>query len=120
MRNPALLFLSMLIGGAAMARNAPGSPPHDMPAPVTIRVEPSAIGIHEVEQARAVIRKARKSGALDRKEARRLRREADRAQALADRNGRDGLSYSEQRELDMQGRALQSLTEGQRSQPRRP
>jgi hypothetical protein len=116
MRNPALLFISMLISTSAMAQIAPGSPPRDTPAPVTVRMEPSVSGTYELEQARKDIRKARKNGALDRKQARQLRREADRAQALADRNGRDGLSYSEQRELDMQGLALQSLAQGQRAQ----
>ena len=89
------------------------------PGPITIRPDSSATGSLENEVARERIREGRKSGSLNKGQARALRKEARMNDALAKHYGRDGLSDSEQRELDMRGRALQSLTEAQRSQPPR-
>lgn len=111
----ALIILSL--PAALSAQIAPRSEPNATPGPVNVRVEPSPVGDQELDRARDAIRDGRRDGTLSKKQARALRREASGAQALADRNARDGLSYSEQREIDMQGRALQSITQGQRSQP---
>lgn len=105
---------------ALSAQIAPGSQPDRVPGPVNIRVEPSVGGDHELRRSRDAIRAGRKSGTLTKREARVLRREAGQNDTLADRYARDGLSQSEQRELDMRGRALQSLTQAQRAQPKRP
>lgn len=103
---------------ALPAQIAPGpqsaTPPG--PAGITIRPDPSN---RELQESRERIREGRRSGGLTKKEARQLRKEATVNDALAKHYARDGLSDSEQRELDMRGRALQSLTEAQRSQPPR-
>lgn len=114
---PSLFLTALTLPATLSAQIAPKSEPTAPPGPVNVRVEPRPSGDYELDRAREDIRDGRKSGTLSRKQARALRREADRADAQADRSARDGLSYSEQREIDMQGRALQSLTEAQRSQP---
>ncbi|PZU63821.1 MULTISPECIES: hypothetical protein [Sphingobium] len=116
---PSLFLTALALPAALPAQIARKTEPTAPPGPVNVRVEPRPSGDYELERARQDIRDGRKSGTLSRKQARALRREADRADAQADRSARDGLSYSEQREIDMQGRALQSLTEAQRSQPGR-
>lgn len=115
----AALALILLASPVALpAQIAPGPQPDAPPGPVgvTIRPDPSN---RELQESRDRIREGRRSGALTKAQARRLRKEASVNDALAQRYARDGLSYSEQRELDMRGRALQSLTEAQRSQPPR-
>jgi hypothetical protein len=54
----------------------------------------------EVEHVRDRVHRARESGLISRGEARRLNREARAIERLAEVYGRDGLSQSEQRELD--------------------
>lgn len=114
---PSLFLTALALPAALPAQIAPQTEPTAPPGPVNVRVEPRPSGDYELDRARQDIRDGRKSGTLSKKQARALRREADRADAQADRSARDGLSYSEQRQIDMQGRALQSLTEAQRSQP---
>ncbi len=114
---PSLFMIALALPATLPAQIAPKTEPTPTPGPVNVRVEPRPAGDYELDRARQDIRDGRKSGTLSRKQARALRREADRADAQADRSARDGLSYSEQREIDMQGRALQSLTEAQRSHP---
>ncbi|WHO40853.1 hypothetical protein PMI04_009800 [Sphingobium sp. AP49] len=114
---PSLFLIALALPATLPAQIAPKEKPTATPGPVNVRVEPRPSGDYELDRAREDIRDGRKSGALSKKQARALRREADRADAQADRSARDGLSYSEQREIDMQGRALQSLTEAQRSHP---
>ncbi|MBO9527667.1 MAG: hypothetical protein J7517_16310 [Sphingobium yanoikuyae] len=114
---PSLFLTALALPAALSAQIAPKTEPTAAPGPVNVRVEPRPSGDYELDRAREDIRDGRKSGTLSKKQARALRREADRADAQSDRSARDGLSYSEQREIDMQGRALQSLTEAQRSQP---
>lgn len=106
------LILTLLASPAAL-------PAQIAPGPITIRPDSSTAGNYENHVARDRIRDGRKSGALTRGQARALRKEARMNDALAERYARDGLSDSEQRELDMRGRALQSLTGAQRSQPPR-
>jgi len=54
------------------------------------------------------IDRRRDNGELTKREARQLRREAAMIARLADRYGRDGLSASESRELDMHAQTLRS------------
>lgn len=116
-----LLTLILVASPTALsAQIAPGSPPDSAPGPVTIRTEANPANRYENNLARDRIRDGRRGGTLTKKEGRALRREAQMNDSLADRYARDGLSGSEQRELDMRGRALQSLTQAQRSQPKRP
>jgi hypothetical protein len=89
------------------------------PLPVRVRIEPPSAADYEMQRSRDAIRAGRKSGALTKSEARALRREARQNTELARRYGRDGLSPSEQRELEMRGRALSSVTEAQRTRPPR-
>ncbi|WP_260583208.1 hypothetical protein [Sphingopyxis sp. PET50] len=51
----------------------------------------------------------RETGDLSKREARALRREARQIEALTERYGRDGLSDSERREIDMRTQALRGL-----------
>ena len=106
---------------AAPAQVAPTSPtatpPGPVLGPVSVRIEPAPSADYELEQARERIHDGRKGGTLSKNQARALRREAELSRTLTERNARDGLSYSERREADMSGRALQSLVEGERSRP---
>jgi hypothetical protein len=116
-----LIALMLLASPAALsAQIAPDPQPDSAPGPITIHPDSSATGRIENDLARDRIREGRRSGTLTKSQARALRKEAHMNDALAARYARDGLSDSEQRELDMRGRALQSLTEAQRSQPSRP
>ncbi|WP_298400120.1 hypothetical protein [Sphingobium sp.] len=114
---PLLLFVSP---AALPAQIAPGPQPDAPPGPVQVRTDSTPSGRYENDVARDRIRDGRKSGTLTKAQAKALRKEARMNDTLADRYGRDGLSYSEQRELDMRGRALQSLTEAERSRPAHP
>lgn len=69
------------------------------------RVPGPAAG-RELRDTRRRIDRARESGALTRREARALKREARRIEAAAVRYGRDGLSDSERRELEVRTRVL--------------
>lgn len=116
-----LIPLLLLFSPASLsAQIAPGPQPDAPPGPVQVRTDSAPSGRYETDVARDRIKDGRKSGTLTKTQAKALRKEARMNDALAQRYGRDGLSYSEQRELDMRGRALQSLTEAQRSQPPRP
>jgi hypothetical protein len=66
----------------------------------------------EVRDARKRIERARDSGRISNREARRMRREARAIERLAYVYGRDGLSSSERRELEMRSRALGSMASG--------
>ncbi|HEY0594911.1 hypothetical protein [Sphingopyxis sp.] len=70
---------------------------------------------HDLLETRERIDRGRADGELSKPEARALRREARQISSLAERYGRDGLSASEQRELDMRVRALQGLAAAQRA-----
>lgn len=114
---PALLALP----AALSAQIAPGSQPDRTRGPVDVRIEPPANSDYELQRSRDAIRAGRKGGTLTRSQARGLRREANQTDTLAARYARDGLSQSEeQRELDIRGRALQSLTQAERTRPKRP
>ncbi len=89
-----------------LAQIAPGSQPDLPPALRNVTIRPAPAHDREIDEARAGIHEGRKGGTLTKGQARKLRREVDRASDIADRSARDGVSYSEQREADMSGRAL--------------
>jgi hypothetical protein len=111
----ALAALLLMAPTVVLAQTAP-PPPTPPQGPVDVRID-STPGRYENDVARDRIRDGRRGGTLTKSQARGLRREADMNDVLAERYARDGLSYSERRELDMRGRALQSLTEAQRGRP---
>ena len=64
----------------------------------------------ELDRARRDIRRQRDSGDLSRSEARALRKEADRIDAMADRFRQDGFSELERRELEVRASELRNRT----------
>lgn len=113
------VLLLFLFPSTASAQIAPSRSPQ-LPSAlskVTIRPDPGAN--RDIEEADQRIREGRKGGTLTKAQARKLRRETDFAKAAADRSAQNGLSYSEQRGLDMHGRALQSIVAAERSRPPR-
>jgi hypothetical protein len=64
----------------------------------------------ELDRARRDIRRHRDSGELSRTEARALRREADRIDAMAERYREGGFSELERRELDLRTTELRNRT----------
>ncbi len=120
----ALIAILLLLSpyAAAYAQIAPRSPsePERIPGAivdVNVRSGQQDAG-RELRETRDRIKSGRKSGDLSKEEARALRREVDQIGTLAERYGRDGLSESERRELDMRSRALGSLTDARRAQGR--
>ena len=72
----------------------------------------------DVRDIRRRIERARENGVLSGREARRLNREANRIERLAERYGRDGLSPSERAELEARALYLRGLAS--RPQQARP
>ena len=66
--------------------------------------------MRELDRARGDIERRRESGELSRGEARRLRREAGRIEAISDRYRRDGLSANELGELMVRASELRNRT----------
>lgn len=111
---PLLLILPVTSQAQFMPRTPP--PGDRMPGisdTGTMSSEPS-MG-RDLRRARDFIDQGREDGGLSKKEARALRREARQIDTLAERYGRDGLSGSEQRELDMRVQVLRAQTIAQRS-----
>ena len=73
----------------------------------------------QIEKIEDGVRDGRRSGQLTRGEARGLRREGRRIQAMARRYGVDGLSDSEIHALDIRAELLRSLTNAKRGQGRK-
>ncbi|HEX2812350.1 MAG TPA: hypothetical protein VHO04_06675 [Sphingopyxis sp.] len=69
---------------------------------------------HEIGELRDRIRDGRKSGELTKREAKGLKREADMIGTLSERYAADGLSDSEQRELEMRIEVQRATTARQR------
>jgi hypothetical protein len=118
MRLLSALPLLLLLPVAAQAQFMPRTPPPGDRMPGisdmgTLSAEPS-IG-RDLRRARDLISQGREDGDLSKREARALRREARQIDTLAERYGRDGLSESEQRELDMRVQVLRAQTIAQRS-----
>jgi hypothetical protein len=79
--------------------------------PITVEVRGSSgdsTYAGDLREARREIDRRRDRGELTRREARELRREVSMLYTLAHRYGRDGLSQSERRELDMQAQTVRS------------
>lgn len=99
-----------VLGGIA---ESPGS--RRVPGPIELRVEPGGGSFdRDLREARRTVDRRRKAGELTRREARQLRREIAVIGSLADRYGRDGLSASERRELQMHTQTVRhrSATQG--------
>ena len=107
------LPLLLILPTAADARFTPRTPPpgNHMPgiSGTGIGSADPALG-RDLRRARDLISQGREDGDLSKKEARALRREARQIDALAERYGRDGLSESEQRELEMRVQVLRAQT----------
>lgn len=106
----ALLPLAFSSGAAAqfMPRTVPPSDP--MPGITDRGTQPASgqwVG-RELRKTRDMIGDGRKNGELSEKEAKALRREARQIDTLADRYGRDGLTDSEQRELETRAQVLRA------------
>jgi len=80
------------------------------------RVRPGAVTVgRELDRVRRDIDRRRDSGELSRSEARALRREASRIDAMADRYRRDGYTEFERRELELRASELRNRTATGRS-----
>lgn len=115
----ALVPLALLVAMPASAQFAPtGRPPVERPlSPIAVDGRmPGPAPWREVRDVRERIDRGRDSGALSKREARRLKREAGRIDALASRYGRDGLSGTERRELEARGHILRDQVDNRRLQ----
>ena len=125
MSSTAVVLASAALSLAVQATLAPGQPsggarvpgivetPGSVRLPGTVEVRPGTSDPfveRELREARREIDRRRDNGELSRREARELRRESRRIDSLAQRYGRDGLSDSERRELEMHAQALRSHT----------
>ncbi len=113
-----ILALLWLAPVAAQARIAPEDPEgvSRYPGPAELQDRRMRASLHrDLRATRERIEDDVDSGAISRKQGRALKREARRIGSLVQRFGRDGLSDSEQRDLDMQVRGLDSLTMGERT-----
>ncbi len=110
----AALFLAPLGAQAQFMPRAPTGSDR-MPGITDMGTRPagSTFG-HDLRETRERISRGRDDGALSKREARGLRREASQISSLAERYGRDGLSDSERRELEMRAQVLRDLTAAQR------
>ncbi|WP_137869801.1 MULTISPECIES: hypothetical protein [Sphingopyxis] len=113
----------LLVPTAAQAQFVPRTPPPSDRMPgisdMGTAAQRSTVD-HDLRETRARIRDGRDAGQLSKREARALRREAGQISTLADRYGRDGLSDSERRELEMRAQVLRDLTAAQRLRPKAP
>ena len=79
--------------------------------PIDGRVSPGALTVNrELDRARRDIERRRDNGELSRSEAKRLRREVRRIDAMADRYRSDGLTEFERRELELRTSELRNRT----------
>lgn len=112
MRRPALsalLVLASAIAAPAGAQIVGPRPPSDYRPPNPFIGDSSLPGPtvgRDVRDLRQRVDRARESGAISRREARRLDREARLIRRLAARYGRDGMSASEKAELEARSRYL--------------
>jgi len=103
MRSIAAAVILLAMPLAAQAQIAPRQPGGArLPGLIEVRASPrDPVAEREVRDARRDIERRRDNGELTKREARRLRREADRIDALSDRYARDGLSAAERSELQL-------------------
>lgn len=100
---PAVVLFAAALASPAAAQIVPRHPSGDAfrPNPLTIDRRASSPGIsRDMRDVRGHINDARDAGTISRAEARQLRREAWAIDSMATLFGRDGLSASEQRELE--------------------
>lgn len=109
---PFLLTASVAVG----AQIAPSGDTR-LPTIATVTVDPRPRAVaHDLDQARDSVRQGVKNGELSKREAKSLKRSANRVDAISERYARDGLTDSEQRDLGMMARATQSIANAQRTQ----
>ncbi len=114
---PAILMLTCLIepAGAQIAGTYPRDPVRRPDPFIGDSRLPGPGPGREVRDIRARIDQARDSGAISRREAKRLEREARQIGRLARRYGRDGLSGSERAELEARSLYLRGAVNASRS-----
>ena len=132
------VLASVALSLAVQAQVAPGHPPGSVHVPgivetpgsvrlpITVEVRSDGSGNstyrRDLDDALDEIDRRRENGELTRREARQLRREAAMIDNLAERYGRDGLSDSELRDLEMHAQTLrsQAVVRAARPSPRQP
>jgi len=113
MRSFAVALLALALSSTAHAQFAPQPLPptgyRTPPIDGRVNAGMGAIG-RELDRARRDIERRRDSGELSRSDAKRLRREVSRIDAMADRYRSDGLSEFERRELELRASELRNRT----------
>jgi hypothetical protein len=115
---PALVLLAAAFVSPAAAQIVPRHPSGDAfrPNPLTIDRRASSPGIsRDMRDVRERISDARNAGTISRAQARQLRRETWAIDNMATLFGRDGLSASEQRELETRALYLRGEVDRPRS-----
>ena len=120
---PSIVLASAVLSLAIQAQGAPHLPPGAIRTPGIVEAPggtrwPVAVVVRgrtgdstfgrDLREARREIDRRRENGELTRREARQLRREVAMISTLAQRYGRDGLSDSERRELDMHAQTVRT------------
>jgi hypothetical protein len=120
MRRLAFAFLSLSLAASAAARIAERHPPREVQRPPnTLAVDSRQKGPglrRDVQDIRQRIERERENGAISRREARQLKREARLIAVQAHRYGRDGLSSSERTELEARAHYLRDAVNRPRPQ----
>lgn len=114
----AALFAPLL---DADARFMPQSLPREVDRPGIVDRGTRSAGPtfdRNLRDLRGDIRASQRAGELSPGDARELRREARQIAVLSERYGRDGVSESERRELDMRVQALRGLASAKRNTAR--
>lgn len=121
MRLPLAFPLLLVLPVAVHAQFMPRTPPQGDRMPgisgLDTRIDEPTLG-HDLRRVRDLVGQGLEDGDLSKREAKALRREARQIDTLADRYGRDGLSESERRELDMRTQVLRAQVIAQRSSGR--
>ena len=113
MRSLAFAALLMAVPSAARAEVYGPPAPGEEKTPVAVEVSVipgSRVLGQDLEEARDRIKQQRESGAISKREAKALRRQAGLIDALAERYGADGLSDPERRELELRAEVLRAET----------
>ena len=111
MRLPFAAFALLALPASADAQvYGPPAPGEERPPSVVdarVGSDDRTLG-QDLDEARERIKRQRESGAISKREARALRREAGLIGELAARYGADGLSDDERRELEMRAQVLRA------------
>ncbi len=113
MRSLTFAALLMAVPSVAQAEVYGPPAPGDEKPPIVIDVSVipgSRVLGQDLEEARERIKQQRESGAISKREAKALRRQAGLIDALAERYGADGLSDPERRELELRADVLRAET----------